>query len=66
MGFPQVLLAILNHPQTFKLKYMSILCALRGEGSGCVPAVGGSSSEAPSVDVDKAGFIVTLLSNVPK
>lgn len=31
-----------------------------------MPAVGGSSSEAPSVDVDEAGFILTLLSNVLK
>lgn len=65
MGFPQIPLAILNHPQNLKLKYTSMLCALWGEGSGCVPAVGGSSSEAPSVDVDSAGFIPTLLSNVP-
>lgn len=29
-------------------------------------AVGGSSLEAPSVAVDKAGVVLTLLSHVPK
>lgn len=66
MGFPQIPQSILDHPLTLKLTYMSMLCALGGEGSGFVPAVGGSSLEAPSVDVDEAGFIPTLLSNVPK
>ena len=35
-----------------------------GEGRGCVSAVGGSSSEALSVVVDKASLVLTLLSSV--